>query len=186
MTMRAAGSRETVPASQTRSRLRSTGWTYPLAAVAAAVWLSLFIDRPAVAAEAEIYLLRISQVHAGADHAVTMVCSRAARPFCSKTFEIVTDGRLLNVRIVAVFSGYLYLKFLVGEQYLFVGSQPYAPILMGPSHLAHQTLELKAPPPAAREDSPNDVLHRLVLRSTSQYIATLNVDVALRPSGRID
>jgi hypothetical protein len=146
------------------------------------------INQVAVAADDEVYTLRISQADAGAGHAITMVCSRAERPFCLDTLEIVTDGRILKVRVVALFSGDLYLKFLVGERYLFVGSQPYTHILMGPSHLAHQTLVLDAPPPAAGADSPDGILHRLVERHTTQYIATLNADIELRsqlPEGKL-
>lgn len=103
-------------------------WACRATTIAVAAWLCFVINQVAAAADKEVYTLRISQADAGAGHAITMVCSRAERPFCLDTFEIATGGRILKVRVVALFSG-----------------------------------------------------DRLVERHATQYIATLNADVELRP-----
>jgi hypothetical protein len=136
----------------------------------------------------DIYKITISQARdAEGDpvtsaRPVTLTCSSAQRLLSTAEVEIAEDRRhALEATVVAACAGYLHLVFFVDGQFLYVGSQPYAPILVGPSHRARQTIALSAPPPRAHQDSPDGFLHMLVDRLPSGFIGELTVEVEPGP-----
>jgi hypothetical protein len=176
MTIGIACRRKDLAASGRRYRLRFNRTRRMIAGVVAAL-LFFPLGSAAIAAETETYKLRISQADGATGHSITLLCSDGERSSCTGTLEISGDRQALTLTITVVITNSVYLKFLAGDRYLFVGSQPFAYIPLGRSHLARKTIVLSAPPPTAPADSPDGVLHRLVRRLSSDYVGKLIVDV---------
>ncbi len=140
---------------------------------------SLFLLMDIRDADAEVWALEIRQTLEDKTNSVTMSCSDEERELCRGDINLSLGGRDQAVSVIALIRpGNVFVKFRVGDVYLFVGSQPYVHIPIGRrgSIVSGETILLSEPPPLAGEDSPNSLYHRPVLRK-SQALATVQIEI---------
>ena len=127
-----------------------------------------------VAARADSYVIRIRQE--GTTNAIALSCADDADHLCRGEIALSVDGHEQPVAVIAfVEPGNAYLKFRLGDTYLFVASQRYRHVAIGKS-VVHDIAALASPPSLSDEDDPDRLYHRPVVRRP-QVLAPLEIEI---------
>jgi hypothetical protein len=136
-------------------------------------YVSLAIARPY-----SVTLIEVTD--AGYGRSSTFICSDYDVP-CKGTVEATIANRSETIAVLAVLtSGNAYLAFGRDGEYLSTGEETYVCIPLNQSGNTKK-VSLYEPSPVFQDDSPNELLHRPVIRHPGGFLATVLIDIRPRP-----
>jgi hypothetical protein len=130
------------------------------------------------------YVAEIQQVDGIAGGAVALRCPDETAHPCSEVINLAVSGKSVAVSVFAWFKqGDVYFRFYSGDTELLAGAEPYAHLSLSDLSPSSQSFDLAIPTAVVKEDAPNALYHRPVVRGLPAF-ATIQINV--HPSNRRD
>jgi hypothetical protein len=140
------------------------------------IMFCIYVVTPATAYALQ-YNVNIQQINHNSSSKIELSCSDDTKAPCTGKINLIFDDHVIPILVSSLFiPGSAYFRFSIEGKDLLVESQPYYYVAIDETAIRTSEVHLSFATETDREDSPNSILHRPVIR-IPYTLATLRIEI---------